>query len=362
MPKIISRLELTYHSYLKLKCSDVIDRDDFFNKSLLSIQNNKIHDSMNHDIDKLKVKESEVMKMIKSYIDENKITTKIFDSLTEYMTIYSKQQETFGGLALTPSKQQIKLQQKLAEIVKKNKILYDMIVNHDKILSECDKLISQQHTYKTYKDTKYSLIEKFLKKMEYILEDGDDYKIGEYGIIASNINDCNPFILTEIFSGNILHKMTPRQIICLLSILTEKIISTKKDDMVLSSIKVDPIVKDAIHYLEERIEHYVVLERELGLYSESGYWDLSYDYIELTDIWASIDLEKEDHTRILTALNQMEEYEGTFIKNILKLSNIVRNLITICMTTQQLELLPVFHEIDKMLIKGMVNVDSIYVS
>jgi|GEM_PF-5481370 len=99
----------------------------------------------------------------------------------------------------------------------------------------------------------------------------------------------------------------------------------------------------------------------MGLVSEDGYWDLSYDYLEMSYLWAIMDLTKEDNSRILTKLYELDEYEGSFIKNMLKINSIVENLILLCNLTQELNILPVLQEIERTIIKGMVNVDSLHV-
>ena len=175
------------------------------------------------------------------------------------------------------------------------------------------------------------------------------------------INECNPFILTEIFTGNILQSLNPKQIICFLSILTDEITRTNKNDQELKSIKIDPVIKDAISYVESRIFEYTDIEKQLGIYSEPGYWNVSYDYLDLTYLWATIDLNHEDHSRILSHLEIMEEYEGSFIKNMLKINNIVGNLMSLCELSQNFDLMPVLQEIEPMILKGMVNVNSIHV-
>lgn len=358
MPKICSKMELTYHSYLKLRQSQVMDKNDFFDKSLLSLQNSKVYHSMSPEIVALKTKASDLNKAIDAYISEKKIDVQVQKDLRDYLKSASKQVTTFNGFQVKLNKQQIKQQQKMGETVRANKPLYDLFVEYDKISTTLFSRLEQQENYRSYKDDRYQQIEQFLKALGYISESGD---IEEYGTMVSFINECNPFILAEIFTGNILQEMTPVQIVCLLSTLTDKIVSTKKDELTLNSVRVDPVVKDAIKYIEERIASYEKIEKQMGLESEDRYWNLSYDYLEITNLWATMDLTKEDHSRILTALNEMEEYEGSFIKNILKINNIVGNLMTLCNATQQLDILPVLQEIEKILLKGMVNVDSLHV-
>jgi hypothetical protein len=181
--------------------------------------------------------------------------------------------------------------------------------------------------------------------------------------MASFVNECNPFILTEIFTGNILQKMQPIQIICFLSILTDKIITTNScsSEVSLKNVQIDPIIINAIKYVENRVSEYIDLENRMGQYSEPGYWDISYDYLELSYLWARMNILTEDHSRILTKLYDMGEYEGSFIKNMLKINSIVTNLVLLCGLTQNLELVPVLQEIEPLILKGMVNVDSLHV-
>jgi len=146
-----------------------------------------------------------------------------------------------------------------------------------------------------------------------------------------------------------------------LSIFTDKVQKKNMDDKMLKSIKIDNTIKDAITYIEDRISNYINLEQKMNLTSEEGYWDISYDYLELVDLWTEIDLTKEDHSRILQKLNDMDEYEGSFVKNMLKINNIVGNIMTLCNLTQELDMLPTLQEIEKLILKGIVNADSLHV-
>jgi superfamily II RNA helicase len=359
MPKITSKMELTYHSYLKLRQSQVMDKNDFFDKSLLSIQNSKIFHTMTPEIESLKTQIVMLNISIDSYIVEKKIDVQTQTAIRDYLKLTSKQAETFNGFHIKPSKQQIIKQQKTAQIVKQHKPLYDLMGECDKTSTELSIIIEQQDIYRHYKDNRYQQIEDFLKTTGYVSNSGN---IEEYGNMIVFINECNPFILVEIFTGNILQNMTHIQIVCLLSTLTDKTVSTNKVEVNLKNLNIDQIVKDGIKYIEDRIAMYINTEKRMGLESEDRYWELSYDYLEITNLWASIDLMKEDHSRILGMLYETGEYEGSFIKNILKINNIVGNLMTLCDVTQQLDVLPVLQEIERVLIKGMVNVDSLHVT
>ena len=168
------------------------------------------------------------------------------------------------------------------------------MIKHNKLEKEYSKQYEVLSRYQNFKNERFDQIAEFLRECEYISDEGD---ITEYGKMASFVNECNPFILTEIFTGNILQKMTPVQIICFLSILTDKIISTNKSEILLKNVGVDPIIINAIKYVENRVLGYIDLENHMGQYSEPGYWDISYDYLELSHLWATIDIVMWTYTK-----------------------------------------------------------------
>lgn len=358
MPKIESRLELTYHSYLKLLQSDVMAENDFFSNSFLSVQHSKMINGIEMEIIKIKKQIDEVKYNIDCHILRNSIGANIVKDIEQYIKtndIVENMSHGFGYMGL--NKNQIKNQKRLESVIKSNKILYDLIIDHHKVVKLLEKNMTEKKTYSFYKDARFSQIIEYLIASGYLTSDG---KPTTYGKMIACINECNPFILAEIFTGNILQIMTPKQIVCIISVFTDKISKGNKDDKSINNVNVDKDVKDAIIYIENRIKNYVDLEKKMNIYSKDGYWDLSYDYIELVQLWADIDITKEDHGIILEKLNEVDEYEGSFIKNMLKINNITENLMSLCNLTQEFDCLPILQEIEKLIIKGMVNADSLH--
>ena len=327
----------------------------------MSCQNTKIINAFDESIKKHKYTADNAKKDMDTFIEEHKINKNILLIINNYIRTHNSVIKLSGfgsGISILnkPSKQQANTQIHFEETVKGNSILYGLIQSHVNAENILKKSIDEQNTYMMYRDTRYEQIAIFLTESGYLVENN----ISEYGKMASLINECNPFILTEIFTGNILQGMHPIQIVCFLSILTDKIPKINGDDNTINSIR-DITVKNAIIYTESRIQNYIELEQHMGLMSEAIFWDLSYDYVELTEIWCGIDLTTDDHTRILQKLYEMDEYEGTFIKNMLKINNIVSNLITLCDFTQQYDILPSLKDVNRLIVKGMVNVDSLHV-
>jgi superfamily II RNA helicase len=136
----------------------------------------------------------------------------------------------------------------------------------------------------------------------------------------------------------------------------------------LNSINTTELVKEAIRYIDHRVEVYRKTEEEIGVEcSKSGtnsdnYWSTSLDYIEIVQVWCNTDPEIDTHSKILCKLNEIEEYEGSFIKNMLKINTIVSNLIGLANITNNFELIPKLEQIESLIIKGIVNTDSLHVN
>lgn len=349
MPKIVSRMSLTYHSYLKLILTDATDKDSFFSNSLLSVQHLKMIDSLEKEIqDQQKL--VELSQSALSNITKN--DDSVMKALREYAKLQLKSLQTDFAIKVSLNRQQLKQQKQLEQTVRVNKNLYELVLANEKETVRLHKLLMDKSDYVSFKDDRFHQIVEFLEEAGYL----EDSKPTIYGKMVALINECNPFILVEMFDSA---HLTPKQLVCVLSTLTD---SMNDDDLVLDSVDVDSEIKDMIKHVENRVKYYVDLEQSMNLESENEYWRLSYDYLELTSLWCDIDLEKEDHSRILTKLDELGEYEGSFVKNMLKLNNIVDNLISLCNLVQQFDILPNLQEIGKLLMKGMVNVDSLHIN
>jgi len=203
LPKIMSRMELSYHAYIKILRSKCINQDLFFDQSLLAVQNNTIH----HNILKEVKRFEEILKSLKieidKYISRNNIDNNTNDSILEY--IKSKQMNDIGFTVKTS-----KYQNKLDIFIKKNKHLYDLYIKYFKNIEEKQKLDNELEYYTSYKTNRYQQIRDYLEYTGYLTESGD---ITEYGIMASVVNECNPFVLAEIFTSGVLQQLEPKQII-----------------------------------------------------------------------------------------------------------------------------------------------------
>jgi superfamily II RNA helicase len=359
MPKIESRMDLTYHSYLKTEVSSVIDRTEYFNKSLRRVTNDGRASHARSELQSLQTKLSELQAKHDTVV--HNLTQADRDAVHKYLQEEAKYSNNFGGLQFKMTSKQ----RKKMENLKRDAMKHGAYVNTLRIMADLKNEIRDKkyeiESYLSYGENRYDQIREFLVTTEYLTSDNS---LTEYAVMVAHINECNPFILAEIFTGNILDDLSEIEVIGLCAILTDPISSRDKIEKSLNYLNVSNLLKDAIYYVQDRISSYEDVESRLGLTNiieGAGYWNISLDYVELAQTWARLDVESDDHSKILQMLNDLDEYEGSFIKNMLKIDTIVSNLIGLANLTSNLELIPKLEKVSALIVKGMVNTDSLHV-
>jgi superfamily II RNA helicase len=177
------------------------------------------------------------------------------------------------------------------------------------------------------------------------------------GVLASLVNDCNGVLLAEIISRGILDKLDTTQIVAIISIFAAP---PRTDD---DDVYVSENLNKEYQEIKNIIDEYNKKEKDVGFQLENQeYWYVTNKYIDLTLNWVKTDLKESNKLRITTIelLNYIQEYEGNFVKNMLKVYNIICNLKIICNIVKNFELLQKIEKIDEILLKDIVNVNSLY--
>ncbi len=180
------------------------------------------------------------------------------------------------------------------------------------------------------------------------------------GIIAAMVNDCNNILLAEIIAQNIFDNLNTKEIISLISIFANLSIV---DDDENSIYKSDNLNKEYEH-IKNIVEHFNKQEKEHKIYVDTEYWNITNRYIDITMDWVNIEYDSptfmQERAHVLVKLTEMGEYEGNFVKNMLKIYNIICNIKVICNILKQYDLLQKLEDADKLILKDIVNVNSLY--
>ena len=172
------------------------------------------------------------------------------------------------------------------------------------------------------------------------------------GVIASQILECNEIILTEIITNKYFLEMSGAEIVAILASFIEE---KSCDEVTFKDLNVSEKVKSMLSTISYIAEDFGSYEYNSGIEIESD-WKLYLSFIEPAYDWAS---NKSIHD-ILSKNSGI--YEGTFIRNILRIYNMVENIKNIMSILDQPDILKKLEEIDNLLIRDQVTTESLYIT
>lgn len=301
VPHIESRFKLDYQFYLNSKGST----EEYVKKSLFYQECLAISSSINTELKRTKV---------------------ILDQLE---TAEFKQVRPLNNCNYT-----IKLSKKQKKIL--SQLSRDE--NYQKYIKEYNHYISLKNDQSNNDNYIYDAIhylESFLKQFNYV----NDNILLTKGIIASHIYECNSLILTELIVNNHLNQLSPEEIVGLLAIfIAERPVKTLRD--VIGT----PQLKSVIGKVESIAQKFI----ENDQFNDEKYWKIYYDFVDSAYIWVT---KKEIKTDL---------YIGNFIRNMLRINNMVANIINALEISGRLEMIPVLTQIEALIMRDFVSVDSLY--
>jgi superfamily II RNA helicase len=175
------------------------------------------------------------------------------------------------------------------------------------------------------------------------------------GRIVSEVNECNPLIISKIISSGVLDDLSFHQIAALFSVFVAD--KEKSDEPIyISDLLID---KKETEILQQINEWMVELESsETKLQNNIPFvfrseWSISLTMYEAVREWSN----GKTWFEIKDIFNS---FEGNYIKNILRLCNLIRNILSIAKIMNNVKLINTLDGFQEKLIKDIVTTDSLY--
>jgi hypothetical protein len=216
---------------------------------------------------------------------------------------------------------------------------------------------------KSHIDTSISKICILLRDRGFIdiSSDNGGITLSNLGIIASGIAEIHPLIVAETMDQtNGFQDFSVNQLIGFLAAFTDVKVDEEARAWQLKSD--DPFLNTRFQRLVASYEFYEKYEYEHGLNTGIDYKTaLNYDISDFAMEWISCNDEEQCKWFIQTRLSEKGISIGDFVKAVIKISTIAKELSTIAEQTGNMELLNKLVKIDGKILKYVTTSQSLYV-
>jgi antiviral helicase SKI2 len=170
------------------------------------------------------------------------------------------------------------------------------------------------------------------------------------GILATEVNEGHPILLTELYTAGIFHDLTFSEIIMILACFHE----SKQDgnEPSLEDVKITQTVREHLYTLDRISNDCAMIDCKYDTGTD-GYWDISTHMIDPLTDW----MEGDSSSAIC---GRSDLFEGKFIRIVLKTANMVDELISMATYCQHVEFLSRLLELRQQLVREVIVSDSLY--
>ena len=177
-------------------------------------------------------------------------------------------------------------------------------------------------------------------------------EINKKGIVAAEISECNEIILTELIFNGIFDALSQAEIVAVMAAFIEE---KTNEEVSFSSLDVTKPLKEALMQINDIALDFEDYENQLRI-DISTDWNLYLSFLEPTYSWVC-------GSEMYEITNKFEGvYEGTFIRNILRISNMIENVKNICTMIGNSSLLKKLENIEELILRDQVTTESLYIT
>ena len=349
---ITSKFRLNYQFLLKILNTDTHNLDSFVSSSLFSRDAREQIDNaiLNYSV-------------LKESCDNGPgLSIKDFSIISDYYDKFNRLDNLTGNRRKKESMRLSREKQSIPNF----STLEQKYLDYQKRLNELTK-ISREIDYlktMTYEDIKKMI--RYLKDNDYIsmknessLEDvnatvplNEIVKLNTKGVIAAEISECNEIVLTEIIMNGVFDRLNQAEIVAIMAAFIEE---KSNEEVTFSSINITDNLRSALEAANYYAEAFGGYEHSLGIDIGSD-WNLFLSFVEPTYSWAT--------GGSIHEITQKFDgvYEGTFIRNILRIHNMLENIKNICSIINNSSVLKKLENIGTLILRDQVITDSLYIT
>lgn len=237
-------------------------------------------------------------------------------------------------------------------------------IEHDLIYYEqLQKTKVDLHNNEAYRVNTINYIKNNVNNLIHVLKTNtfldDDGQLTKKGIVARHIQEVHPLVFAELYDSYGFN-LSASELVGLLSCFTT---ISMPDDLRFSipaNELINPNVKLMAKHLKASMNKYYELEEKYELNSGADF-NLHFELIDFMIEWCNATNETACHELITTIKTTKDLFLGEFIKCILKINSIAKELETICTLLENVSLLQKVKQIPELTLKYVVTNQSLYI-
>ena len=276
------------------------------------------------------------------------------DIVEEYLSLQEK-----GVNAINKKRREIERQiqqvQEDHKFIEQDKLIIQKISVKEK---EIESLKTQLEGLNRFIHSGVASVLKLLRDENYIEGSDEDLKLTYKGTISCQLREIHCLVFSQMIEDKKLEHLSAIQLVALFSCFTNIVVQDEiKDNFPRAKdLVVNKIVMDFTNLYS------VYKEKEIKYHINTGMdYNIQYDLINYVIDWCSSE-NVEDCKLILQKLgDEKEQFLGEFVRALLKINNISRELEKIAELTGNIEFLSKLKEIPNMTLKYVVTNQSLYV-
>ena len=343
-PQILkSKFKISYNNVLNHILNNTNTTHIFYKNSI-------IDNDINREIDMAK---NELMCIEKGFNDYNMRTP--VNMVEEYIDVINKRN-------MCVNKKRRECDKRIEYLLQEYKYIESESTFLKSYLLKKNNFISIVENKGNILDVIFNDIMKILIEKGFVIAELNDgpvkYNLSLIGKSALKINEVHSLIFSELIMGNIFDDLQPFQMVSILSCFTN--INVCEELRTYHPQSDDKKVLEVIHKINKMYDEYLGLESKYQLNTGADY-NINYDIVNYVVQWCHCVTEEECKYVIQLIKEEKEISLGDFVKAILKINNICREMESIAEENGNIKLLKMFSGISKIILKYIATSESLYV-
>lgn len=346
---IQSKFYIHYNLLLRLIGSGQNDFSSF-------VENSMINQAIKADLNRANREKAALLKRYQDY-------SELIPKLRTDISILEKYNSIMIGMSRLSQKKRKRAMNEIAQIKMSNPSFdkdYNFYKETYNLENDINKITKDIDNINSYISDNIATHLAALKSNKFIdeNEEGDNI-LTVKGEVASNIQEIHCMAFAEAFIEGRFNQLTVPELISALSIFTPIRLKDDYKFHTLINVNISANTKNCIDHIEVALKKYHSIETYLKTHFIESY-ETHYDMCEFMYNWAIAENEEKCKT-IIKEAKSYDIFLGEFVKSILKINNIAKEMERLCEISENIKLLEKVIQIPKMTLKFVATNESLYV-